>query len=77
MTWAQLQVYMNTYTSLQSLSFITDVQVPLKMATDIKYPRTHGYPTRWARIRFWVCARGRGRGYDSKPNGYFITGLKI
>ena len=49
----------------------------LKMATGIKYPRTRGYPTRWARIRVWVCARGRGGGYDSKPNGYFITGLKI
>ena len=29
MTWTQLQVYMNTNTSLQSLSFITDVRVPL------------------------------------------------
>ena len=29
MTWAQLQVYMNTYNSLQPLSSINDVRVPL------------------------------------------------
>ena len=46
-------------------------------AMGTKYLCTRGYPTRWARIRVWVCARGRGHGYDSKPNGYFITGLKI
>ena len=28
MTWAQLQAYMNTYTSLQPLSSITDVRAP-------------------------------------------------
>ena len=28
-TWAQLQAYMNTYTSLQPLSSITDMQAPL------------------------------------------------
>jgi hypothetical protein len=48
----------------------------LKMATGTKYPRTRGYHTRWARIRVWICARGYGRGYNSKPNGYFLTGMK-
>jgi hypothetical protein len=27
-------------------------------------------------IRVWICARGYGRGYSSKPNGYFLTNLK-
>jgi hypothetical protein len=46
------------------------------MATGTKYPRTRGYQTRWARMRIWVCARKRGRGYNPKPNGYLLTDLK-
>ena len=46
------------------------------MATGTKYLRTRRYQTRRARIRVWVCVRGYGRGYNSKPNGYLQTGLK-
>jgi hypothetical protein len=49
----------------------------LKMATGTKYPRTRGYQTRWVRMRVWICARGHGRGYYPKPNGYLLTDSKI
>ena len=49
----------------------------LKMATGRKNPQIRGYRTRWAWIRVWVYARGHGRGYNFKPNGYLLTGFKI
>ena len=50
---------------------------PLKMATGRKNPQIRGHRTRWTRIRVWVHTRGRGRGYEFKPNGYLLTGFKI
>jgi hypothetical protein len=48
----------------------------LKMAMDIHYPDTHGYPTRWVRMWILVFTRGCGYGFDFISMGKMKTGMK-
>ena len=48
-----------------------------KMAMGRKNLQIRGHRTRRARIRVWVCTRGRGRWYEFKPDGYLLTDFKI
>ena len=46
------------------------------MRTGTKYACIRRYKTQRVQIQVWVCVRKYGHRYNSKPNGYFQTGLK-
>jgi hypothetical protein len=48
----------------------------LKMAMDIRYPRTHGYPTRWVQIWILVFTHGCGYGFDFVSTDKLKMGTK-